>query len=408
MHVCIREIILLVWQNQAHRSLIPHLSWLQCLPTLSHQQLRAVHSLPPPRCSSRSQREHPGRCPPVPALPRARQLYRPHAPRVPPRRWLGRHPRLLPAAPMSRRVLAALPATPPKMVSSLPPSLHPSLSPAARGERLRPWTRSPRPRGRAGRAAGAARLHVEAGDSPGAEPGPELRQQPTRAGGGGPGRRLSPRWRLGLDPGRSGRRRGSSGRRRPVRGRLGGRLHATAQPRPCARRERWMDGRKAGPAEAAGGAARKEERRCRAAELSFVPTEGPPPGGARLGLGRAAGTGMWGLPRAAARVASPGPAGFPPSRVQVRAEQRSSQRQAHVPAGLPGPAWRCRACPCRATPATATPWASAPRTGGGLAAAALMCRHFRSHLSASYMSQSYSKPLNFTLSQLRAQPSAPL
>lgn len=245
--MCIREITVLVWQNQAHRSLIAHVSWLQCLLTLSHQQLQAVHSLPRRAPAAAARASRPLLCPgpgcstgPTPrGSPRAAGS--------------GGTARLLPAAPMSRRVLAALPATPPKMVSFLPPSLHPSLSPAARGERLGPWTRPPRPRGRAGRAAGAARLHVEAGDSPGAEPGLELRQQPTRAGGGGPGRRLSPRWRLGLDPGRSGRRRGSSGRRRPVRGRLGRRLHATAQPRPCARRQRRRDGWKEGGPGGGGG-----------------------------------------------------------------------------------------------------------------------------------------------------------
>lgn len=122
-------------------------------------------------------------------------------------------PRLLPAAQSGLRIPTALPPKRREQRGRFPsPPLLPPLRRAARKP--------------AGGEAGAARLHVEAGDSPGAELGPEQRQQPGLCGGPG-------RW---LGPSSITSSSGSRGRRCP--GSSGRLLHGAALPRPRARRLR--------------------------------------------------------------------------------------------------------------------------------------------------------------------------
>lgn len=141
------------------------------------------------------------------------------------------------------------------------------------------------------------------------------------------------------------------------------------------------------------------------AEPSFVPAEGPPPGGAWLVPGRG-GTELRCSPRDAPRVPS---AGFlPPPRSRCERRNSSStegrlqkpQRDVHFPALQP----RQRAGLPRSSHSLLAQCGPqqghfGPQNMSRLGCGCLMCRQFRSHLSSSYMSQSYSNPLNFNFSQ---------
>lgn len=220
-------------------------------------------------------------------------------PRPVPRGGAGSGPgitRLLPAAQITHRILTALSAEDTKTVSPFLPYLPPTgvaegrgtTATLARGTAPPP---PPRPRGQAGR-----RCPAPCGGR-GGEGGPWPRTHQVqslapsnassrRGGAAAPGG--------GSDPGAAAAAAAAA---------PGGGAPASAasMPRPCARRDGGRDGeselrrRRVAPAGGRSGAAGRENRAPLAAdgtgraEPSFVPAEGPPPGGAQLVLGRGGG-----------------------------------------------------------------------------------------------------------------------